>query len=465
MDYLKTFQNKLVIDHYITHQNGNIEIQNMYNINISSIKPIKKTEGANSIILTFTKSDGKTAYIKIGHGQRQEATGPIEVNVDSMLMESILSNVLSREKRIAGIDHAWQMTFTDVSEISKILYNNQKIVSHSLYNAAIILEPTTPSTTFTRIKDMNPPDVISALLKTPLFENFIIDTLALGYRYGFVHNDLHAGNVLVLLKGTTITGYKIIDLGRAYISLVEVAPGLCKNEYAKLSMPLHQHEYYDSFILRVNKINTLIDCYNSLPENAWIKPPPVDEFRKKTYILFDLMCLLNGCGYYNGLSVKIYDISRDFINMATGDITIYMLLDFWYIMYTKAANKLPIFYEQQWLDYNTFYVCSTIFYNNLLPHVPKIEAVLKTILTPQMLSGLRIRGGSSSSKKNFVPGLVVTPTHFGEALLNIEDLKKQHSMNRVSIPKKSRSLSVTVPPQSVFIPATAGGKSKKRVSK
>jgi len=452
MDYLNTYKNKLVIDHYHTHLNGSIDINKEFGI-IPTLNAVKSS-GANSILLTFTKKDGKPAYIKVAHGQ----DGRQEVAVDTMLMESLLSRLLEKEKIIAGISFAWQMPDADVKELSIKFYNRSKIVNNKLYNAAMILKPSLPSSTLYKISTLNRRDVMQQIIRTPLFEQFLIDVLRLGYEYGFVHNDLHSGNVLALLNGQNkIMGYKIIDLGRAYATMLDVPSELCRNEYAKLSTPDDLLEFYDTFTERVSKIDTLQDCLQTIPENPWIKPVPLDSFRRKTYILFDLIGLMNGLGFFDGIDVKTYD-TNSFLNRQGNNV--YSLLEFWYVKYIRSTNYATCFYEKQWIEHGIFKAYVNTFYGNNQMR-SKIDAIIDAIISPSilgsMLTSLRISGGTS----NTVPDLIVEPGDYGEALLDIEDLKKQHTGKQAK-PRSSRSRKTQMPPLPQAISVYGG---KKRVSK
>lgn len=441
------YTNQSFIDHYITHWKGSEYLYTQY-VTPNTLQRVSSS-GVNSIIATFTTPNNKKAILKVAYTYKngQEIT-----KVDSMLLESIMSRLL-RTPLLAGIDFAWQVTNINVSDIIGPTPPPGKL----LYNAAVILNPIPDSMslyTLQHKRGIPPGDLLRLYISNKLFTTFLLRVIELGWKYGFIHNDLHSGNVLCKLDSNKrITGYRVIDLGRAYYAIpppptgTESITSIYQNEYAKLVLPASMIESQNDFTTRISHIQTIQDCIWTM-QNRWIKPCPSDTFQQQTYILFDLIGLLNGLGYFQSIFTTI-----GYRNWQL--TTIFDLLKYWWAhcvtMYrTTTGITRDLFLDKQWLDCNVFQMIKDRFYSTL--DQQKVTAAIERFVYTPSATPMDISGGNTSE---------LEPEPYEDMLAHIADTKATLNAHLLTKPPTSSSTR-PLPALSPMVAVRGGSKKKKK---
>lgn len=338
------------INHGIIHETGNniIGQNGVYN----RVQPII-TNGNNSILLKILDPINNVTehYLKIAYS-------PNRGDLDNMLLESMTKRLLLELAALRGYNLRVISSVNDVWKISGTNLRNLLIHAgirnppgdllnnlNTLYDIGLIYNPITNNRSMS--------DIIRAGDHRLIIENILIflrDMINIGYKLGFVHNDLHTENILYNYNTGVIS---VIDLGRSYTSLFyDTTREIIKNEYVKLALPASV-ETVDSFNRRYQKYNQMprTEILLEFLKEDWphvtnINYPnvimlwPADIFQARTYILFDLIGVYSSVfvvpemNYNENIAVltqyQLPNLQQANLENAFSEMII-KLLAFWYI--------------------------------------------------------------------------------------------------------------------------------------
>lgn len=467
------------INHIALHNIGNDLVEKNLVDKAGIFNPIPlHRSGANSLIFKINNS-----YIKLSYARNIQTNK--ETEADKLVNESIV-NTYFREyipdyaEIVSGISGVWRLT-----KQNAITYTNKYNLSakYNFYDIGIITEPIQHAYCLTSIVNHNQLHVVNNQ-----FVAFIVKLMRIGYEHGFVHNDLHAGNILY---DNDKKHFMLIDLGRAYFATTQhdaQFKNVYKNEYTKM-ITKQPFEPYTSLQARAETVPTLYDFVSKtapylISGNEYIKSMPLnDVFKSQTYILFDLITLYKKIGKMsklenditnlirqNKLNVDHYEMLDNILNVLNKskskpitDINVFYnmvdqivteLLKFWYVHYiytcisyiimnVQAGGRSVVIQDVDnyqnflfqspergvWFRADIFHILVDSFYSllyipNAKGETPKQK--IDDILVKITTLQLPQTAGKPKSKKKVANMTLNIPyDDYGDILLGIDDAKTQ----------------------------------------